>query len=102
MAHSRLKITPANIISLWFGSDTPIREYKKKLNPDLWEACQLTDRFFIPPSGAVSIEQYRRSDLIAFAQAVQGTGGVAPQRAGAVANRLCHLTNVSKSKKSWS
>lgn len=70
MNHPVLKLTVNNIISLWFGADTPIRQYKIKSNPTLWAACQRVQLRFTPPSGARSIEQYRKSDLMAFARAV--------------------------------
>lgn len=66
-----LKPTVNNIINLWFGADTPIRQYKIKHNPNLWEACQHVDRGFRPPSSKRLIEQYRKSDKAAFARAVQ-------------------------------
>ncbi len=70
MNHPILKITVNNIISLWFGANTPIRQYKIKLNPELWTACQCVYGQFIPPSGADSLEHYRQSDRVAFAKAV--------------------------------
>ncbi|QJW92460.1 hypothetical protein HNV11_22875 [Spirosoma taeanense] len=66
-----IKPTVNNIISLWFGADTPIRQYKIKLNPDLWKACQRIDHSFHVSSKLRSPEQYRKSDKIAFARAVQ-------------------------------
>ena len=65
-----IKPTVSNIINLWFGADTPIRQYKIKLNPDLWGACQQTNQKFTPPSRSQPIEQYRKSDKVAFAKAV--------------------------------
>ncbi|RRB00874.1 hypothetical protein [Larkinella rosea] len=65
-----LKPTVSNIINLWFGADTPIRQYKIKLNPDLWGACQQINQDFYPPSKNRTIEQYRKSDKVAFAKAV--------------------------------
>ncbi|MFD2571908.1 hypothetical protein ACFSUS_14795 [Spirosoma soli] len=65
-----IKPTVNNIISLWFGEDTPIRQYKIKLNPTLWGACQHINRDFRPPSRKQQIEQYRKSDKVAFAKAV--------------------------------
>ena len=66
-----MKPTTNNIINLWFGADTPIRQYKIKHNPDLWAACQHVNRGFRPVYGEKSIEQYRKSDKAAFARAVQ-------------------------------
>lgn len=66
-----IKPTVSNIINLWFGVDTPIRQYKIKLNPDLWVACQRANRDFRPPSRRKQIELYRKSDKVAFAKAVQ-------------------------------
>ncbi|MVM38960.1 hypothetical protein GO730_17755 [Spirosoma sp. HMF3257] len=71
MAHHRLKATLTNINSLWFGADTPIRQYKIKSNPELWEACQRVSRVFKAPSGASTIDYYTKSDKSAFARAVQ-------------------------------
>lgn len=71
MAHHKLKVNPGNIIGLWFGVDTPLRDYKIKSNTEMWAACQRVHRVFKAPSGALSIEQYRKSDLVAFARAVQ-------------------------------
>jgi hypothetical protein len=70
MNHPVLKLTVNNIISLWFGADTPIRQYKIKSNPALWAACQRVSLRFTPPSGASTLEQYRKSDLVSFARAV--------------------------------
>ncbi|MBD2751358.1 hypothetical protein [Spirosoma validum] len=66
-----IKPTVSNIINLWFGVDTPIRQYKIKLNPDLWGACQKANRDFRPPSKRKQVELYRKSDKVAFAKAVQ-------------------------------
>jgi hypothetical protein len=66
-----IKPTVSNIINLWFGVDTPIRQYRIKLNPDLWVACQNIDQDFSPPSKIQQTENYRKSDKVAFAKAVQ-------------------------------
>ena len=71
MAHHRLKATLSNIIGLWFGADTPIRQYKIISNPELWEACQRVNKVFSPPSGALSLDRYTKSDQVAFSRAVQ-------------------------------
>lgn len=68
--HPVLKITPKNIINLWFGDDTPIRRYRIAMNPDLWIACERVASTFIPPSGALSVDSYRRSDQYQFARQV--------------------------------
>lgn len=65
-----MKSTVDNIKNLWFGADTPIRQNKIKLHPELWAACQRVNEQFNPPSGALNIEQYRKSDRLAFARAV--------------------------------
>ncbi|GAB3783942.1 hypothetical protein GCM10028818_42680 [Spirosoma horti] len=65
-----MKSTVDNIKNLWFGADTPIRQNKIKLHPELWAACQRVNQHFTPPSGALHIEQYRKSDRLAFARAV--------------------------------
>ncbi len=70
MNHPVLKVTVNNIISLWFGAHTPIRQYKILMNPELWTVCQRVHLHFTPPSGAGLIEQYRQSDRIAFAKIV--------------------------------
>ncbi|MCK8490678.1 MULTISPECIES: hypothetical protein [Spirosoma] len=66
-----LKPTVSNIINLWFSEDTPIRQYKIKLNPAMWGACQHIQQDFCPPSKTQQIEKYRKSDKVAFAKAVQ-------------------------------
>lgn len=68
---ARIKPTVNNIISLWFSVDTPIRQYKIKLNPELWGACQTINQEFYPPSKRKSVEQYKKNDKVAFAKAVQ-------------------------------
>lgn len=70
MAH-QLKVTASNIIGLWFGADTPLRQYKIQSNPVLWDACLRAHIGFVPPSGAASLDQYRKSDKNAFARAVE-------------------------------
>jgi hypothetical protein len=65
-----MKATVSNIINLWFGADTPIRQYKIKLNPKLWVACSQVSKNFSPPSGIDQVENYRKSDKVAFAEAV--------------------------------
>ncbi|WP_425290946.1 hypothetical protein [Spirosoma linguale] len=66
-----MKATKANIIRLWFGADTPIRDYQIKMNPALWKACVVVNETFIFPSGAVETGLYRRKDKLAFASTVQ-------------------------------
>ena len=66
-----LKPTISNIINLWFAADTPIRQNKIRLNPELWRICQAVSRDFRPPSKRQQVEQYRKSDKVAFATAVQ-------------------------------
>lgn len=70
LAFIDMKSTVENIKNLWFGADTPIRQYKIKLHPELWAACQRTSHDFNPPSGATHLDDYRKSDKIAFAKAV--------------------------------
>ena len=65
-----MKSTVDNIKNLWFGADTPIRQNKIKLHTELWAACERDNQHFTPPSGALNIEQYRKSDRLAFARAV--------------------------------
>ena len=67
-----IKPTVSNIINLWFGADTPIRQNKIRYNPDLWAACQRVDQGFRPTTRKRLIEQqYRKPDRVAFARAVQ-------------------------------
>lgn len=66
-----MKVTVSNIINLWFGDDTPIRQYKIKMNPLLWVTCQRVSQSFVSPSGAATPDQYRKSDKVAFARVVQ-------------------------------
>lgn len=66
-----IKPTIGNIISLWFGVDTPLRRHRIQLNPVLWSACQRTGLTFNPPSKVKEIERYRSADRMAFAKAVQ-------------------------------
>ncbi|WP_461055736.1 hypothetical protein [Spirosoma arcticum] len=66
-----IKPTVSNIINLWFGADTPIRQNKIKYNPELWAACQRVNQGFRPASKKRLIEQYRKPDQVAFARAVQ-------------------------------
>ncbi|WP_338871026.1 hypothetical protein WBJ53_24310 [Spirosoma sp. SC4-14] len=73
-----IKPTVNNIINLWFAEDTPIRQYKIKLNPDLWVACQHIHQDFCPPSKIREVERYRKSDKVAFAKAVQQQLGYLP------------------------
>ena len=65
-----LKPTPANIIHLWFGEDTPLRREKIRLNYPLWHACRQVSLRFVAPSGSQSPSTYRRSDKMAFAMLV--------------------------------
>jgi hypothetical protein len=65
-----MKGTSNNIISLWFGADTPIRQFKIERNRTLWLTCQRVSQVFVAPSGASTPEQYRKSDRSAFARAV--------------------------------
>ncbi|WP_138993231.1 hypothetical protein [Larkinella sp. C7] len=65
-----MKGTSNNIISLWFGADTPIRQFKIERNRPLWSACQRVSQVFVAPSGALTPDQYRKSDRSAFARAV--------------------------------
>ncbi|MFD2570845.1 hypothetical protein ACFSUS_09395 [Spirosoma soli] len=65
-----MKPTVNNVINLWFGAETPIREYKIKLNPKMWAACQRVSQSFTPPSGIKQADLYRKSDKIAFAKSV--------------------------------
>jgi hypothetical protein len=65
-----MRLTINNVINLWFGADTPIRQYKIRLNPEMWTACQQVSRNFKAPSGIQTPERYRKSDKVCFAKAV--------------------------------
>ncbi|WP_420147993.1 hypothetical protein [Spirosoma sp.] len=65
-----VKLTEKNVINLWFAEDTPVRQYKIKMNPKLWEMCQQISQDFKAPSGKQSPEKYRKSDKVAFAKLV--------------------------------
>ncbi|MFD2936572.1 hypothetical protein [Spirosoma flavum] len=65
-----MKITIKNIIDLWFAEDTPIRQYKIRMNPKPWAMCQQVSQDFRAPSGRVAQWQYRKSDKVAFAELV--------------------------------
>lgn len=66
-----IKPTLSNIISLWFGVDSPLRQYRIQCNPMLWGACQRTSQTFKPATHTKLIEHYRSADKAAFARAVQ-------------------------------
>jgi hypothetical protein len=68
---NKLKMTRRNIIRLWLGAPTPIRQYKIQLNPDLWAAYLNVNKQFNPPSGASSIAMYTKADRVAFAELVE-------------------------------
>jgi hypothetical protein len=65
-----MKLTVKNVIDLWFGEDTPIHQYKIKLNPQLWMMCQQVSLTFTAPSGKLDRKQYRKADKVAFAKLV--------------------------------
>ena len=65
-----MKPTVKNVIDLWFAEDTPIHQYRVRLNPELWAICGQISQDFKAPSGRLRQEQFRRSDKICFAQAV--------------------------------
>ena len=65
-----VKLTEKNVINLWFAEDTPVRQYKIRMNPALWAMCQLISRNFKAPSGRLIPKQYRKSDKVAFARLV--------------------------------
>jgi hypothetical protein len=65
-----VKLTVKNVIDLWFAEDTPIRQYKIRMNPELWAMCQHVSQEFKAPSGRVTPAQYRKSDKVAFARLV--------------------------------
>ena len=65
-----IKLSVKNVIDLWFSEDTPIRQYKIRLNTELWEVCQQVSKTFKAPSGRLKPEQYRKSDKVAFAKLV--------------------------------
>lgn len=65
-----LKLTVKNVVDFWFAEDTPIRQYKVRMNPKLWDMCQQISLDFKAPSGAQEPKQYRKSDKVAFAKIV--------------------------------
>ena len=65
-----IKLSVKNVIDLWFAEDTPIRQYKIRLNPELWATCHEVSKTFKAPSGRLLASQYRKSDKVAFAQLV--------------------------------
>ena len=65
-----IKLSVKNVIDLWFAEDTPIRQYKIRLNPVLWATCQQVSKTFKAPSGRLLPGQYRKSDKVAFAKLV--------------------------------
>lgn len=66
----RLKPTINNIISLWYGEDTPIRQAKIQSNPLLWAACLEVNKDFRLPSGGRAIDARRKSDKVLYVRAV--------------------------------
>ncbi|MVM38885.1 hypothetical protein GO730_17290 [Spirosoma sp. HMF3257] len=65
-----VKLSTKNVIDLWFAEDTPIRQYKIRMNPNLWAMCQQVSKDFKAPSGRLIPSQYRKSDKVAFAKLV--------------------------------
>ncbi|GAB4049506.1 hypothetical protein [Spirosoma foliorum] len=65
-----VKLSTKNVIDLWFAEDTPIRQYKIRMNPNLWAMCERVSQDFKAPSGRQSPSQYRKSDKVAFAKLV--------------------------------
>ncbi|GAB4020876.1 hypothetical protein EXU85_03915 [Spirosoma sp. KCTC 42546] len=65
-----VKLSIKNVIDLWFAEDTPIRQYKIRMNPKLWAMCQQVSQDFKAPSGRLTPNKYRKSDKVAFARIV--------------------------------
>jgi hypothetical protein len=65
-----VKLSTKNVIDLWFAEDTPIRQYKIRMNPNLWAMCEQVSQDFKAPSGRSTPSQYRKSDKVAFAKIV--------------------------------
>lgn len=65
-----IKLTTKNVIALWFGEDTPIRQYKIRMNPKVWAMCERVSQDFKAPSGRLRQSDYRKSDKVAFATLV--------------------------------
>jgi len=65
-----MKVSERNVINFWFAEKTPIQQYKIKMNPRLWTACQQVSQEFKAPSGIPDPRQYRKSDKVAFARLV--------------------------------
>jgi hypothetical protein len=67
---ARMKVTVKNVVDLWFAEDTPIRDYKIRMNPQLWAMCQQVSEQVSVPSGKLSQQQYPKSAKVAFARLV--------------------------------
>ncbi|GAB3741173.1 hypothetical protein [Spirosoma lituiforme] len=65
-----IKASERNVINFWFAEKTPIQQYKIKMNPRLWTACQEVSQVFKAPSGLLDQKLYRRGDKVAFARMV--------------------------------
>ena len=65
-----IKASERNVINFWFAEATPIQQYKIKMNPRLWAACQAVSQVFEAPSGILNQKQYRRGDKVLFARMV--------------------------------
>ena len=65
-----VKLTVKNVIDLWFAEDTPLRQFKIRMNPRLWAMCKQVSQDFRAPSGRLAQKQYRKSDKVAFANLV--------------------------------
>lgn len=65
-----IKASERNVINFWFAESTPIQQYKIKMNPRLWTACQEVSKVFKAPSGVQNQNQYRRGDKVSFARMV--------------------------------
>lgn len=65
-----IKASERNVINFWFAESTPIQQYKIKMNPRLWTACQEVSQVFKAPSGISNQKQYRRGDKVLFARMV--------------------------------
>ncbi|GAB4030348.1 hypothetical protein [Spirosoma gilvum] len=84
-----VKLSIKNVIDLWFAEDTPIRQYRARMNPRLWEMCQQVSKDFVAPSGRLMPSQYRKSDKVAFAKLVLDRLG---DREAAIEDDMLELT----------
>ncbi|GAB3327048.1 hypothetical protein GCM10027299_27040 [Larkinella ripae] len=67
----RLKATSKNIIRLWFGENTLLRQQKIEANPELWDACLRTNQTIGGLMDGLEKNRSRKTAQESFARAVQ-------------------------------